>query len=279
MNSDKNRAARNLRARKGILLMAAAGVALIGPVAVGVVRAVPNQTQAQDKAAIPAFDAASVKPHQDTGARNRTRTIEPGRITYVNVTLRELILVGFNVKPYQLSGPDWIQNNTYDLVATAGQPVGVDEIKRMLGPLLAERFHLTFHRDTRQLPVFALVVARGGPKFKDPGDGGEPTFKNDPNGGQFFQNYSMDNFADWLSLPSMGRPVIDHTGLSGVFSFHANLFEVASRDNLKSTMTGFDAFSTLSATLPEQLGLKLESQTAPLEMFVIDHADKVPTPD
>lgn len=200
----------------------------------------------------------------------------------MNVTLRELMLLAYGVKPYQVSGPDWIQNNTYDVVATAGKPVGVEEIKRMLGPLLVERFHLTFHRETKQLPVFALVVAKGGPKFKDRGDGGEIAFTPEPDGGEFFKNWSMDDFADWLSLPSVGRPVIDHTGLAGTFSFHANLFNLEKGtppDDMKRTMLGDDAFGTLSATLPEQLGLKLEWQKAPVETFVIDHADKAPTPD
>ena len=111
----------------------------------------------------------------------------------------------------------------------------------MLGPLLAERFHLVFHRETRELPVFALLVAKGGPKIKEPGDGGDSSIRPDGEGGLSFRNWSMDDPAGWLAmLPSVGA-------------------------------------ATLRATLPEQLGLKLETQKASVEMLVIDHAEKVPT--
>jgi len=190
------------------------------------------------------------------------------------------MLRAYNVKPYQISGPDWIQDDRYDVVATAGKAVGVEEIRRMLGSLLAERFHLAFHRETRELPVFALVVAKGGPKFKEPGDGGETTVRPDGEGGLTFTNMSMDGLAGWLSLPSMGRPVIDRTGLAGSFSFRANLFNVAKDAppaDLKRSMLNDDAADVLRATLPEELGLRLEAQKAPLEMLVIDRAEKIPT--
>jgi bla regulator protein BlaR1 len=282
----KNRAARNLDARRRILLIASGVVALIGPIAVGIVGVRPSHARTQAETAIPAFEAASVKPHPDAdGSRDRTRNIEPGRITYLDTTLGEFIAMAYGVKRYQISGPDWIVNNsssaTYDVVATAGKAASVQEIKRMLGPLLAERFHLVFHRETRELPVFALVVVKGGPKFKEPGDGSESTIRPDGEGGLSFKNWSMDDLAGWLSmLPSLERPVIDHTSLEGSFSFRANLFNVqkgAPPGDMKRSMVGSDAGDTLRATLPEQLGLRLEAQKAPLEILVIDHAEKMPT--
>jgi bla regulator protein blaR1 len=277
----RNRAARNLDIRRRILLIGAGGVAFIGPIAVGIFGALPSRSQTHAETTAPAFAAASVKPHQDMGRRNRTRSVEPGRITCLDITLRELILMAYGVKPYQISGPDWIQDIRYDVIATAGKAASVQETKRMLGPLLAERFHLAFHRETRELPVFALVVAKGGPKFKERGDGGEYRIWPDDEGGLSFKNVTMDDLADWLSvLPSLGRPVIDHTGLSGSFSFQANLFGLGKGTDpgeLKRSMVSSDAADTLHATLPEQLGLKLEAQKAPLEILVIDHADRVPT--
>lgn len=170
---------------------------------------------------------------------------------------------------------------TYDVVATAGKAVSAEEVKRMLGPLLAERFQLAFHRETRELPVFALLVAKGGPKIQEPGDGGDSSIRPDGEGGVSFQNWSMDDLAGWLTmLPAVGRPVIDRTSVAGSFSFRANLFNIekgAPADELKRTMLSSDAVDTLRATLPEQLGLKLEAQKASVEMLVIDHAEKVPT--
>jgi uncharacterized protein (TIGR03435 family) len=285
----KNRAARNLDIRRRILLVAWGAAALIAPIAVGVFGALPSRAQTHDstqsETAIPAFEAASIKPHQDTGKRDRTRSIEPGRIRAVDFTLGELIGAAYGVKRYQISGPDWIVGNsssvTFDIVATAGKAVPVEETVRMLRPLLAERFHLAIHRETRELPVFALLVAKGGPKVKDPGDGGERSMRPDNDGGLFFQNYSMIDLADWFTgLPSIDRPVIDHTSFAGSFSFHANLFGVAKGadpGDVKRSMVGPDAVDTLRAALPEQLGLKLEAQKAPIEILVVDHADKVPT--
>jgi uncharacterized protein (TIGR03435 family) len=232
----------------------------------------------------PAFEAASVRPHHDTGRRDRTRTIEPGRLTWLDVTLGELISAAYGVKHYQISGPEWITGLssavTFDVIATAGKEVPVREIKRMLGQLLAARFHLAFHHETRELPIYALVVAKGGPKFRS-GDGGQQTIGPDPAGGVSFQNYSMENFADWLTiLPSLNRPVIDHTGLTGAFTFRANLFNLAAGtppDEMKRAMIGPEAGDNLRAAIPDLLGLRFEAQKSPIVILVIDHADKVPT--
>ena len=259
--------------------------AVIAPIAVGMLGALPSRSQTHEEATAPRFEAASVKPHQDTGRRDRTRRIEPGRMTALDTTLGWLIATAYGVKPYQLSGPEWVvgasSSVTYDVVATAGKAATVEETKRMLGPLLADRFHLAFHRETRELSVFALLLAKGGPKFKQPGDGGEPGIRPDGEGGLSFQNWSMDELAGWFTmLPSMGRPVIDHTGLTGSFSFNANLFNVAKGappDELKRSMLNGDAIDTLREMLPRQLGLKLEPQKAVIEMLVIDRAERAPT--
>jgi len=280
-----NRTAVSLNFVRILLLAAAAVAAIAGPIAIGILYALPSRAQAfpetQAETAPHAFDAASVKPTQG----GRTRSIEPGRITYLDTALGEFITMAYGLKRYQVSGPDWIMNadrsGRYDLVATTGSPVSADEIKRMLGPLLVERFHLAFHRETRELPVFALVVAKGGPKFKQPGDGGgalPPT--PDGTGGFSYKNWSMATLVDWLSvLPSVGRPVIDRTGIEGRYSFNANLFDLpkdASPLDMKVAIGRSDAGDVLFSTLPEQLGLKLESQKAPIEILVVDHADKVP---
>jgi uncharacterized protein (TIGR03435 family) len=279
-----NRTADSLNFGRILLLATAAVAAVAGPIAVGMLYARPSRAQAQAETAPPTFEAASVKANRGTGRRERTRSIEPGRITYMDTTLGEFIAMAYGVKRYQISGPGWIVNlsssDTYDVVATAGKAASVAEVKRMLGPLLAERFHLAFHRETRELPVFALVLARGGPRFKEPGDGSAPSLFPDGEGGLSFKNWSMESMADWLTLlPSVGQPVVDHTGLAGSFSFHANLFNLEKGtppDEMKRAMVNSDASDILRTTLPEQLGLKLEAQKAPIEMLVIDHAEKVP---
>jgi uncharacterized protein (TIGR03435 family) len=238
----------------------------------------------QSQTAPRAFEAASVKPHRDAGRRDRTRAIEPGRITCLDASLGELISLAYDVKRFQIAGPDWITGvstaATFDVIATAGTAAPVPEVKRMLGPLLADRFHLAFHRETRDLPVFALTLAKGGPRFQ-PGDAGKQSIAPDGTGGISFHNYSMESFADWLNiLPSMGRPVIDRTGLAGPFTFRANFFNLTQGtppDEVKRAMTGPDLSDTLRSALPNQLGLRLEAQKSSVETLVIDRADKVPT--
>jgi uncharacterized protein (TIGR03435 family) len=257
--------------RRGLLLLAAGAAAALAP---GPIRA---QTPA-------AFEAASVKPNRGTGKRDRTRSIEPGRITYMDASLGELIATAYDVKRYQISGPDWIVSQSsavsFDVVATTGKPVPPEELKRMLGPLLVERFHLAFHRETRELPAYALLAAKSGPKLQDPGDGGPSAISPLPDGSVSFRNYTVGSLADWLSLlPGVGRPVLDRSGVLGSFSFHANLFNVekgAGPAAVKRAFVDSEAAETLRITLPEQLGLRLEGLKAPIEILVIDHADRAP---
>jgi uncharacterized protein (TIGR03435 family) len=232
-----------------------------------------------------AFEAASVKPNGGSGKRDRTRTIEPGRITYKDTTLGEFIALAYGVKRYQISGPDWIvgasSSVTYDIVATAGKAVPPEKLKRMLRQLLADRFNLAFHRETRELPVFMLLPTKSGARLGEPVNGAEYGISPNPDGGISLRGWSMENLADWLSaLPGVGRPVLDRTGLTGTFSFRANLFALekgAPPDAIKRAFLDGDAAGTLRTTLPDQLGLRLEPQKAQIEILVIDHADRVPT--
>jgi uncharacterized protein (TIGR03435 family) len=280
--------ARNLSLDSRMLLVASAVVALGGPAAIGVLSVQPgrSQTQAGVAPAPSAFEAASVKLHEGGISRgNRTQTIEPGRLTWFNTNLGQLIEMAYGVKHYQVSGPDWIVNwgstDRYDVLATAGKPVSADEIKRMLGPLLEERFHLTFHREARELPVFALIVAKGGPKLQ-PGDEGAPSISRDTDGGWFHKNWSMTMLADWLSgLASVGRPVIDGTGIQGPYSFHENLLNFP---NVGTTETKAEITARIDtpdnsffSALQSQLGFKVQAQKAQVEILVIDHAEKLPT--
>jgi bla regulator protein BlaR1 len=273
-----NRNSDNLNFGRILLLAAAAVAAVAGPIAIGILHALPSLAQSQAETAPHAFEAASVKPNRAGGGT--TRRIEPGTITYLNITLGEFIAMAYGVKHYQVSGPDWIVNrgstDRYDVVAKAGAAVSAEPLQRMLGPLLVDRFHLAFHHETRELQVFALVVAKGGPKFK-PGDGGAASVRPDGTGGYSYKNYSMATLAESLSLmTAVGRPVLDRTGLPGGYSFNADLYNVPkglSPVEFKEAVVNSDA---IFSTLPEQLGLKLEAQKAPTEILVIDHAEKAP---
>jgi len=228
------------------------------------------------------FDVASVKVHTTGGGT--TRRTEQQSLTYLNITLGEFIRIAYDVKPYQIEGPDWVVNNgsssRYDVVAKAAAPVTERELHAMLASLLAERFHLTLHREMRVLPIYALVVDKGGPKFKE-GDGGETTVSRDPSGGVRYVNYPMAGLAATLSMmPSTGRPVLDRTGLTGRYTFSANLFELPAGLSVEGQKVAMaNAENPAFTTLREQLGLKLEPDRASIEMLVVDRADRVPADD
>ena len=228
------------------------------------------------------FDAASVKVNRTRGGT--TRRIEQDRLTYLNITLGEFIQMAYNVKHYQIEAPSWVidygSSDRYDVIAKAAMPASPDSLRAMLAPLLAERFHLALHRETRALPVYALVVAKGGPQFKE-GDGGATLVMPDGTGAMKYQNYPMVALAALLSvLPTTGRPVLDRTGLTGRYTFTANLQNVPAgltRADQKNAIIQSDtpAFTALQ----EQLGLKLEPDRASIDMIVVDRAEKTPTDD
>jgi uncharacterized protein (TIGR03435 family) len=226
------------------------------------------------------FDVASVKVNTKGG--RTTRRIEQQSLTYLNITLGEFIQMAYDIRRYQIDAPDWVINNAssdrYDIVAKSTAPATELQLRAMLAPLLAERFHLSFHRETRVLPIYALVVAKGGSKLK-PGDGGEQSVSPDPAGGLRFQNYPIGALAGMLMvMRSTGRPVVDRTGLTGRYTFTANLQDLpagASSEAGKHAVVEND--TPPFTALEEQLGLKLNAERAPIDMLVVDRVDRVPT--
>ena len=229
------------------------------------------------------FDVASVKVNKTRGGT--TRRVDRQNLTFLNITLGEFIQMAYDVKRYQIAGPDWVVNNAssdrYDVVAKTDAPAGERELREMLVPLLAERFHLSVHREMRVLPVYLLVVDKGGPKFKE-GDGGDTSVSPDPaTGGARYSNYPMAALAGMLSvIPSTGRPVIDRTGLTGRYTFTVNLLRTPAGLNPDDEKRAqFNSETPAFTALQEDLGLKLTPDRAPIEMLVVDRADRAPTDD
>jgi uncharacterized protein (TIGR03435 family) len=231
--------------------------------------------RAQQPASTPAFEVASVKPSQPT--TGDTFTVGMGGDSaiqnYANVSLRSLILGAYRIKDYQLTGPDWMDEALFDIRAKLSQGASRSQVPAMMQKLLADRFHLTLHRETKELPVYVLVVAKGGIKTHPPDTKDGP--KQMPDGTYTVTGglsgpgtisltgtkTSADDLAELLSN-STDRPVLDKTGLTGSYEFK---------------MRWQDAESvSLSAALEENLGLKVESRKASIEILVIDHVDKVP---
>lgn len=229
----------------------------------------------------PAFEAASVKPNPSAkaGGEGSTReTIDspPGSLTMRNVSLQSCVRWAYGLRDYQLTAPAWTATERYDIVAKAAGPAPVDQLRLMLRALLAERFQLALHRENRELPVFALMVAKNGPKLHASTADAAATMK--PSGGALvFRNYSMPDLADRLATRPFhfARPVVDQTGLAGRYDFDMKF--AANDAELKQTMERMEADQSSFAPALQDLGLKLDSLKAPVEVVIVDRAAKIPT--
>lgn len=245
----------------------------------------------------PQFEVATVRPN-NSGESGASLGPRPGgRLNGTNQTARNLIRNAFNVQPYQLfGGPDWMDSDRFDIVAKAAD-ADVDEKGMMpylqfmlrLQALLEDRFKMVTHWENRELPVYALVlVADGklGPNLKvHGGDCDRARSGESPKPGSALNcgtrmnatptgakvtgsGIRMETFARNLA-GATGRYVVDKTGLSGSYDLDLEFIPEQSADT-----TGPSLFTAMQ----EQLGLKLDSQRAPVEVLVIDRLER-PTPD
>jgi uncharacterized protein (TIGR03435 family) len=285
------------------------------------------------------FEVASVKASVPSGhaptVTGGPGTRDPGRVTYWSQTLAQLVNRAYSLNPWQQPDPRPLGTDKYDIVAAI--PVGAtrDDVNIMLQNLLAERFGLVAHRELRELPLYELVVAKGGPKLKEPekpqktepgtapsaiasaaasswpkdSDGwmvpppGVPRMfvAMDPSGRKERLSARMQSIAALvMRLQSLlKRPVVDKTGLSGVYDFTltypsrfseatvaaANAYFAAVRSSAEAPAppygegTASEPVTDLPKALEVQLGLKLENKKGPIEVLVIDKFNPAPVPD
>jgi len=228
-------------------------------------------TFAQNAAPPPAFEVASVK----TAPPNEPLDflVQPGgRLTITNLTLNVILRQAFGVMAYQITGgPKWLDTDRFDIEAKAQGNPPREQVIAMLQTLLADRFQLKVHRETREGDVYALVVAKGGPKLKESTaqDSHMYLYRNTPPelpGVSYTtvgQKASMAMLAGRLAEMEE-RPVLDRTELKGEYDFKLDY----AIDN--NPETGPSIFSALQ----EQLGLKLEAAKGPVEILVVDKAEK-----
>lgn len=297
--------------RRKMLLGAVGLAAVLVPVVSGLSNAAQIRIQAQVEVPAvnaPGYDVASIKPNKSGGNR-MSLMFTPDGLSVTAGPPMMLIMSAYRVNPQQISGAaDWLTSERYDIEAKM-DPATADELsklsedqriaarQRMLQVFLAERFKLKVHQETKELPIYALIVAKNGPKLREakPGD----TYANGikgPDGksgaGMMFggregftaQAVPIANLVRHLSL-QLGRTVIDKTGLAGKYDFTLKW----APDEIQSSMfTGPEsgppgpagaAFPdssgpSLFTALEEQLGLKLESQKGPVGIVVIDHVER-----
>ncbi len=227
-----------------------------------------------------------------------------GRFTATNARLKMLVGIAYDVKGFEISGgPGWINSDGFDITAKAADSnISLEQLRPLLQALLEDRFQLMVHRDTKEMPIYALTVAKGGPKLPAAKEGGcVPFGPNIPpppplgagqpppilcggflRGPNLLQagKVTMTQLVNVLS-DVLGRPVIDKTEFTGTF-------DVKLEFTPEGTAFGTEGFGppgglppgidtsgpSLFTVLQDQLGLKLESQKGPGQVLVIDHAEK-----
>jgi uncharacterized protein (TIGR03435 family) len=244
--------------------------------AAGLVAFLSGTAFGQASTARPAFEVASVKPNKSGERRSGMRPY-PERLTATNSTLKQLILYAYHLQGYQVAGPGWIGTERYDVAAKAETSTSTEQLRLMLQTLLAGRFKLQFHREKKELPVYWLVAAKNGPKLSHDEsllDKGPPT---QPGLMFMAQRSNLEDFAAALTR-FVGRPVLDRTGISGQFVFYLDWTaaptagaDIATADAAGPPPAANASFVT---ALHEKFGLKLEAGKAPIEMLVIDNAEK-----
>jgi len=244
--------------------------------------------QAQSQAAAPApqsFEVASIKPSAPDGVViSRTQATAGGRFTATG-TVKYLIQYAYGVQDFQITGvPGWLASERYDIVAKAETSANADQIKLMLQSLLAERFRLMLHRETRQLPVYALVVGKNGSKLHE-----SSTKDIGPKGpgwsmgrGQLSARMSPISVLTALLSQQLGRTVLDKTGLKGAYDFKLEWTPDEGprgmglpADDPKGEPPSVAAPGpSIFTALQEQLGLTLKSEKGPVQVLVVDHVER-----
>jgi uncharacterized protein (TIGR03435 family) len=216
------------------------------------------------------FEVATIRINQ-TDSRGDRESYHDGLLRMSNVTLRQCIRYAYEIAEPQIAGgPKWIDDVRFDIVAKAEQPYPTDdfELLRMLKPLLAERFQLAAHHETRSLPGYALTVAKGGIHSKV----SDPTTRfsgNSTANTMTVTGCTMSTLAIRLSAV-LKRPVVDMTDDPRTFDFSLRW----TRDDMPSgdnPASGDGA--SLFTVLQEQVGVKLESRKVPVDVLVVDRAD------
>jgi uncharacterized protein (TIGR03435 family) len=216
----------------------------------------------------PEFEVASIKPHiTDDGTPRVSMKGDQRRINDTNVTVRSLIRQAYGLKVYPLSGPsDALSTERYDIVATVLGDASKERTALMLQSLLAERFKLVLHRETKELPVYALVVGKTGIKVREvQDDGGAPEIGS--GGGHQIRAHHISMKALASSLQAyIGDPIVDTTGLGGLYDLNLDFTPDESM-----SADGENIFEAIQ----RQLGLKLERRKGPVEVVVIDHVERL----
>jgi uncharacterized protein (TIGR03435 family) len=209
------------------------------------------------------FDVASVKPNV-SGEVNTVSQIHPDSLEMRNQPLLNLIRFAYSLAAYQVAGPAWLKTERYDLLAKAAGPATPERLKTMLQGLLSERFGLVVHRETKVVASYRLVTGKRGLKIPPVAEAADRIAMSRRR--LHAVGASMKLLSERLSQ-LLECPVDDATGVTGAFTFDLAF---------SLDPAGNSADPTLFEALAQQLGVTLEAEKRPVEILVVDHAEKTP---
>ena len=247
---------------------------------------IPKATTAlslMDPSLTPGYEVATIKPSKPDDQR-RGFNLRGQHIVVTNMSAQDLILLAYNVHSKQVTGgPSWLAEDHYDMEILPdheGLP-SLEQARGIMRKLLADRFALKFHEETKDMPAYVLTVAKTGSKLiKSGADPKSPPGLGGPPGRYMMRNGSMEEFAQ-LMQGTLDRPVIDQTGLKDRYDLKLNWTpdetqyggRVPPPGDADNGASG-DPLPPLFTAIQEQLGLKLDATKAPVKMMVIEHIDK-----
>jgi bla regulator protein BlaR1 len=285
----------NLNAARKLLLAASALAFIAMPLWIGLLNS--PRLKAQEPLDDPPlkYDFVTIKAARHPGTKIGFDLPAGGGLQLTSITLHDLVILAYDLQGHQLSGgPAWTNSEAYDIVAKLEQPEGPADVSH-LGPmqerarwdrarnrtrtLLAERFQLTIHKETREGPIYALIVAKGGPKLQESKSEGNPSTMRSPgaiNARRGTTDMLAGLLSNWLRLP-----VVNRTGLTGNYDYKLTYAQEPSvgaggamPPTLDSPSDPFaDSGASVFTALQEQLGLKIASQKGPIQVFVIDRVE------
>jgi uncharacterized protein (TIGR03435 family) len=240
------------------------------------------------------FEVASIKP-SNSGVPGFSQFLPGGKYRGTKLTLKSVVAVAYDVLQKQIAGgPSWIETDRYDINAQAdaglgieSNRAGVDKTKQMLRSLLSDRFKLTVHTEMREEPIYALTIAKGGPKLVKAAREEKVcqdllttlschVFIGGQGRGLDGRTVTISEVAGALAT-WVDRPVLDRTAIQGEFDIHIDpwlpILQVAAAPDREDAVRD-PSRPSLFALLEEQLGLKLEATKGPVEFLVIDRAEK-----
>jgi uncharacterized protein (TIGR03435 family) len=234
-----------------------------------------------------AFEVATIKPADPNSQGRYIRMQSFNRFYAKGFTLQALVAAAYSLNPRAISGGSaWTDSDRYDILASTPGDVqpNLDQQMAMLRKLLADRFQLAFHREQKEFPVYALTVAKGGPKLKlsTAPPGALPELINtifpDEKGGVHVllpaRNATIAQLAAMMQRTVLDRPVVDNAGLSGPFDFDLEWTPDDSQFSGTLPLSVESTKPSLFSAMQEQLGLRLEATRGPIEALVIDRVER-----